>query len=307
MWDGCPTIDSSSNGSWGGRLFDYLTHEQLYNATWDKELFSDRDTKKFYTPAMVLDAEPADFEAAVLRMRERGFWPVFEGKHVEQFLVGVKPVRWWLSVTQAKDKYSRGPRDQPTLVFRETASNTNERTCIAAMLPAGSAGSHTLSGALFEHVDPDAAACVFNSLVFDWALRLRTAGTHVSFTYMRPMPVPPAEVANRLPRVLTQLAWERGIEHVAEDETLWPDLWATNRAVAEAYGLGPEDFAHILASFPVFARKRPEFHAYLRDRLGEWMAEVTPISAGVHTGVGAPPDQVTERGTGSAEDADRGT
>jgi hypothetical protein len=35
-----------------------------------------------------------------------------------------------------------------------------------------------------------------------------------------------------------------------------------------------DDFEHILHSFPVFARKRKEFFAYLQQRLAEWKAEV---------------------------------
>jgi hypothetical protein len=112
-----------------------------------------------------------------------------------------------------------------------------------------------------------------NSLPFDWALRLRTAGTHVSFTYIQPMPVPPAEKANRLSGFKTRLAWETGIGHITEDESSWPDLWATNRSAAEAYGLGPAEFEHILSTFPGFARKRPGFHAYLLTRVAEWLAE----------------------------------
>jgi hypothetical protein len=111
---------------------------------------------------------------------------------------------------------------------------------------------------------------VLNSFVFDWGLRLRAAGTDVSQTYIRPMPVPPADVTNRLPIVDTRLAWETGCGHITEVESLWPELWAGNKAVAEAYGLDADDFAHILASFPGVARKRPAFHAYLQARVAEW-------------------------------------
>jgi len=101
---------------------------------------------------------------------------------VEQYLVGVKPVRSWLSVAQAEAKYGRPPRNRATLVFRETASNTNQRTCIAAVLPAGAAASHKLTGVLVDHVEPEAALTVLNSFYFDFLLRLRAAGTNVSFT-----------------------------------------------------------------------------------------------------------------------------
>jgi hypothetical protein len=70
--------------------------------------------------------------------------------------------------------------------------------------------------------------------------------------------------------VPTQLAWASGIDHTTDAKDLWPLLWEANRAVAEAYGLGPDDFEHILDAFPVFGRKRPEFFAYLQDRLAGW-------------------------------------
>jgi hypothetical protein len=274
MSAGRPTLGGTVPGSWGVRTVSRLTHVFVYDSSLDTDLFTDPGTSRLYTPGSVLGSEPADFAETLARMRAAGFCPLFEGKHIDQFLVGVKAVRWWLSVAQAKAKYGREPRTTPTLVFRDTACNTNERTCIAAVLPVASTGSNTLAGVVFDHVSPDAAAAVLNSLVFDWALRLRTAGTHVSFTYILPVPVPTASVVNRLPRVPTRLAWTQPVSHISDDRSLWSDLWAANRAVAEAYGLGPDDFAHILASFPVFARKRPAFFAYLRDRLEEWRGEL---------------------------------
>lgn len=270
MYAGKPTLGSEGAGSWRARLFTDMAHELIYNSARDKDLFTNSTTGKLWTPKAVLGIEPANDGEAIELMRERGFWPVFEGKHVDQFLVGIKPVRWWLSVEQAESKYRRRPREAATLVFRETASNTNERTCIAAVLPEHSAGAHTLTGVTVGEVPADAAAMVLNSLCFDYALRLRTAGIHVSFTYILPMPVPPADVVARLPRIPTRHAWETGIGHITDDRALWPQLWAANRAVAEAYGLTPEDFAHILAAFPGMSRKRPEFVAFLEERLAAW-------------------------------------
>lgn len=272
MYAGKPTLGGEGAGSWGARLFTDMAHELIYNSARDKDLFTNPATGKLWTPKAVLGIEPVDDGEAIELMRENGFWPVFEGKHVDQFLVGVKPVRWWLGVAQAEAKYRRRPREAATLVFRETASNTNERTCIAAVLPGFAAASHKLTGVVVSNVDPDAALVVLNSLCFDYALRLRTAGTNVSFTYILPMPVPPADVVARLPSLPTRLAWEAGLGHVSEDRALWPQLWTANRAVAEAYGLTPEDFAHILASFPGMARKRPAFVAFLHERLAEWSA-----------------------------------
>jgi hypothetical protein len=133
-------------------------------------------------------------------------------------------------------------------------------------------GAHSLSGIFLEGVDVDAAASVLNSFCFDYCLRFRTAGTHVSFTYIRPMPIPAPDVVSRLPKITSKLAWEGGLEHISDARENWPKLWESNRAVAEAYGLGAAEFEHIIASFPGFAKKRPEFHAYLLSRLAEWKA-----------------------------------
>lgn len=269
-----PTLGGHEPGSWGLQFLGWRTHDGIYHPPDDTDLLTNPATDRLWAPLAVLGQEPVDVGETMTRMREKGFWPVFEGKQVDQFLVGTKAIRWWLSLDQAAEKYQRPPREAATLVFRETASNTNERTCIAAVLPPHPAAAHTLTGAIVGNVTEGAAAVVLNSFCFDWALRLRTAGTHVSFTYMRPMPVPPADVVNRLPRIPTRLAWESGLSHITDDDSLWPLLWDANRAVAEAYGLGPADLAHILDSFPGVKKKRPAFFAYLLSRLAEWSAEV---------------------------------
>lgn len=273
MHAGRPTLGGEGLGSWGVTLFTDLAHVQIYNGARDKDLFTDPRTHRLHTPESVLGRVPADLSELLRAMAARGFLPVYEGKSVDQYLVGTKPVRWWLSVEQAKAKYGKEPRREATVVFRETASNTNERTCIAAVLPPGSAGSHTLTGLLATRVEPDAAVAVLDSFCFDWLLRLRAAGTHVSFTYILPLAVPPADVADRLPRIPTRLAWEAGLGHVTEDRGTWPLLWQANRAVAEAYGLAAEDFLHVLGTFPGVAKKRREFFAWLLEQTEAWRAE----------------------------------
>jgi len=46
-----------------------------------------------------------------------------------------------------------------------------------------------------------------------------------------------------------------------------------NRTVAEAFDLSADDFVYVLSTFPVFARKRPVFFAYLQEQLAEWKKE----------------------------------
>jgi len=268
-----PTLGGDGPGSWGARFISWRQHECIFNSAEDKDLFTDA-SGRLATPARVLGEEPESISETIDKMREHGYWPVFEGKSIDQWLVGTKPIRWWLSVEHAEAKHHRSPRADATLVWRRVASNTNERTCIAGVLPASSCGSDTLNGLVVAVADAGAASTVLNSLLFDFVLRKRSAGTDVRFTYMRPMPVPPADVVNRLPRIPTRLGWESGLAHITDDESLWPLLWDANRAVAEAYGLGPADLAHILESFPGVKKKRPAFFAYLQARLADWDREL---------------------------------
>lgn len=261
------TLGGDEPGNWGATLFADLAHQTIYHASKDKDLWTDPETGKPYNPRRILDSVPENRGDLIEAMFRQGFVPVYEGKHVDQYLLGIKPFRWWLDLDKCREKYGQRPRPHPTLMFRETASNTNERTSIAAVLPADAAASHKLSGLILHNLSEEIGATVLNSLVFDYALRMRTAGTNISFTYMRPMPVPPVDRLRDLPVIETRTAWDTGLEHITDDETLWPALWQANQAVAQAYGLDPHDLAHILQSFPGMARKRPEFTAYLRERI----------------------------------------
>ncbi|HXF94293.1 MAG TPA: hypothetical protein VNK46_16185 [Nitrospiraceae bacterium] len=48
---------------------------------------------------------------------------------------------------------------------------------------------------------------------------------------------------------------------------------AIHPASVHAHGLTADDLARILATFPIFARKRPGFYAYLKERVDEWKQE----------------------------------
>jgi hypothetical protein len=206
-------------------------------------------------------------------MAEKGFWPLYEGKHIEQFLVDIKPIERWLSLEAAKAKYGRPPNPTRKVVFRDIASNTNERTCIAAVLPKQSCSGNTLITVVTLELPPEIVATVLNALPTDFSMRLRIAGTHLNLTYVLRLAVPPGDVAKHLPSCDTASASMTQIQHQTDLEENWPHIWEANRAVAEAYGLTPEDFAHILSTFPVLAKKRPRFFAFVQERLKGWQAE----------------------------------
>jgi hypothetical protein len=118
MATGRPTLGGSEQGSWGATLVTDLAHISVYNSARDKDLFAHPSTGKLYSVQSVLGLSIPDVEEAISRMRDRGFLPVFEGKQVDQYVLGTKPIRWWLSIAQTEKKYGKVPLAQSRLAMR---------------------------------------------------------------------------------------------------------------------------------------------------------------------------------------------
>jgi hypothetical protein len=277
-----PLLGDQGPGTWNARFYTE------FHMTNDRDLWTDPRTGKLWNPRQILGPvpgtterppfyDPAAWPEIRARMAEKGFWPLYEGKHIEQFLVDLRPIERWVSLEAAERKYGKPPDPGRKLVFRDIASNTNERTCIAAVLPEGSCANHKLPILTCERALQSRVAIVLNSISFDFVVRLRSGSTSLTFSHLSRCPTPnPSALLDPCEPLAAS-----GIAHVSEAQTCWPKLWLANRAVAEAYGLTPDDFEHILSTFPVFARKRPAFFAYLRERLAEWKEEAAGRAAGV--------------------------
>jgi len=295
-----PLLGDQGPGTWNARFYTE------FHMTNDRDLWTDPRTGKLWNPRQVLGRvagttdqppyyDPAAWPDIRAAMAEKGFWPLYEGKHIEQFLVDIRPIERWVSLEAAERKYGKLPDAKPKVVFRDIASNTNERTCIAAVLPERSCANHKLP--IIKCRDSSSLVCVLNSFVFDFAVRLRSGSTSLTFSQLSrcPVPAPPFLLAG----LATLSVAGRAETNVADMASLWPSLCSLNRSLAEAYGVTPDDFEHILSTFPVFARKRPAFYAYLQERVQEWKREVEPgtadlvplaaeATAGYRTGTTAP-------------------
>jgi hypothetical protein len=261
-----PLLGGEGPGAWKARFY------REFDMTNDRDLWT-RDDGRLYTPREICGIDwPArrsvPFAEVRAAMAEKGFWPLYEGKQIEQFVVDVKPVERWVSLEAAERKYGTPPAAGPKLVFRDIARNTDMRTCIAAVLPEMSCSCNTLATLEIGTIDLNVAAAVLNGFAFDYLVRFRTAGTHLNWTYISRVAVPALADCRAIPAVPTRSA--NGGADWMGDPGYFEAVWKANRAVAQAYGLTPEDLAHILGTFPVFARKRPEFMAFLRNRLSEW-------------------------------------
>ncbi|MFS8779866.1 Eco57I restriction-modification methylase domain-containing protein [Synechococcus sp. W55.1] len=102
--------------------------------------------------------------------------------------------------------------------FRDVTNATNERTAIFSLLPRVGAG-HTMPIVLTGEISAIHLSCFLanlNVLIFDWALRQKIGGTHLTFFILRQLPIfpptayTPADLAFIVPRALelTYTAWD---------------------------------------------------------------------------------------------------
>lgn len=299
-----PLLGDQGPGTWNARFYTE------FHMTNDRDLWTDPKSSRLYNPRQILGPipgttpeppyyDPAAFPEIRARMAEKGFWPLYEGKHIEQFLVDIKPIERWVNLEACQNKYGRLPDPGPKLVFRSFASNTNERTMIAAVLEPRSCFCHMLSGLLVPRGPGARLAEVLNSLAFDFMVRVKVTNPALTFFHLRSLPLIGPDVLQRLPSPRCEAS--PCYQSVYDVDDLHAQLWFSNRCIAEAYGLTPDDFEYILSTFPVFARKRPAFYAYLQERVQEWKWEVKGTQVCV-------PPKVAESGPGlSPADESRGT
>lgn len=144
--------------------------------------------------------------------------------------------------------------ERSRIAYRDVASATNKLTLIAAMLPAGTISTHTVF-CQKTRLEDDEQWCLLglmNSLVANYLVRLQVT-THVTTSLMSrlPVPKPAASIRNRIATLSRDLA-KTGIEAA-------PDAYAAlNSLAAREYGVTPDDYAHIIASFPLLPQSLRE-------------------------------------------------
>ncbi len=172
--------------------------------------------------------------------------PVLEGKLLDPFRVRIADAETFVERRIAERLLSGRSRiDRPRLGYREVASATNRQTLIAAMIPALAVTTHTIF-CLREALEEDRQwfLCgVFNSFVANYCVRLR-GGTHVPAAVIQQLPVP-WPVAGAAMKSIAAKA--RRCAADSRDE----DAARLQAEVARLYGLTRDEFAHVLATFPL--------------------------------------------------------
>ena len=137
--------------------------------------------------------------------------------------------RYWMERSDVEERLKNRWDRQWLLGFRDIARSTDERTAIFSFLPRVGAGN-TLPF-MFSKRSTLEICCLLatmNSLTLDYVTRQKVGGTHLTFNYLRQLPVLPPEafsdddIAYIVPRVLELVytAWD--MKSFAKD--VWNDI-----------------------------------------------------------------------------------
>ena len=211
-----------------------------------------------------------------------GRLPLVEGKTIHQYEPAFAPPQYWIEEAEGREGLTkRGTEDEGQtydyqtfrLAFRDVARSSDERTAIAAILPPDRFCDHTASLIWTRDADGEPLVsdaeqlyllAVFNSVVFDWLIRMKV-GAHLSFFLVESQPVPRlgasdaafrpiVEAAARLTCVgepFAPLAAEVGVEGETDPEARAALRAELDARVALVYGLSQADLEHVLGTFPL--------------------------------------------------------
>ena len=183
--------------------------------------------------------------------------PVVEGKHIEPFRAGIA-----LSLARIRPDAARRLLDatrtfeRPRLAYRDVSSPTNRLTLIAAVIPPGCVTVHTLFclrsdvGAGAQHF----LCGIFNSLIANYFVRFWVS-SHVTTGIVGRLPVPPPAPHSPSFRRIAALA--RTLSR-APSPSSHPAYARLQGEVARLYGVTDEEFARVLASFPLLPAETKE-------------------------------------------------
>jgi hypothetical protein len=136
--------------------------------------------------------------------------------------------------------------DRARLAYRDVASATNRTTLIAAIIPPHTVTVHTVFCLQTRlALDAQRVLCaLLNSYVANYLVRRRVT-THVTAGIVSRLPVP---LVTRTSPWFDQLCAAAATLECRDDPAA---AAAAQAAAAEVYGLAEDDFAHVLATFPL--------------------------------------------------------
>jgi hypothetical protein len=182
--------------------------------------------------------------------------------------------QYWTSAAETRTRQARRRFDCTTgmLGHRRVARNNDERTCIAAIIPWGSASYGWILSAGPSANNLALLGATFNSFPYDYALRNSLSQPSIPKSTSEQIPVPQPELLTRfdkfiLPRILELTFTSHDLAEFSRDlgDMGAPFRWdESRRQVIRAeldalffhlYGISRDDADYILDTFPIVRRK----------------------------------------------------
>lgn len=167
------------------------------------------------------------------------------------------------------------------LAFRDVTGAVNERTTVAAIIPAEAAG-HSLT--LITGLSAQAAAWVagaMNSFPYDYLARQKVAGNHLTQSIWRQIPSPPPQNQGdswvpALVLELSYVAWDLAPFAIELGVDTPPFRWSDERrfllraeldaAFFHLYGIDRDDVDYIMETFPIVKKNDVKAHGSYRTK-----------------------------------------
>jgi len=227
--------------------------------------------------------------------------PLFEGKMIWHFSHTLAEPRFWVDAKKGRrallgrqpDAGQKIGYQKYRLAYRSVASNTNERSMIATIIPPSFTGNSMNVCESLDSVTQIFCVAVLDSFAIDWLLRQKvTTNINMFFVYQLPIPrltatdaafAPIVQRATKLicttpefdalaKEVSTALklpaAAVKGVTAAGARAQLRAEL---DGLIAHLYALTESEFAHILTTFPLVAQgvKDAALAAYRAVATGE--------------------------------------
>ena len=194
-----PVLENENikNNSWNTyymRLVDTGDHAEYLKYSWQEK--DDNWNHPLYEAKLIwqYDHRYATFDETSEEEVIAGKAKEIDEKNKTNFNLSITP-RYYLPKKLKNslfDKYSDYKRDW-LLAWRDVTGSTNERTCVATVIPK-IAASRSLPVLGFDsRTNPSALVANLNSLVLDFIARQKIGGNHLTFTTLKQLPVIPPE------------------------------------------------------------------------------------------------------------------
>lgn len=232
------------------------------------------------------------YEGQTQAQANQGKLPEFnETQHQNPDLVTIPD--YWVDEKELDTRLAEKWNRRWLLGWRDICRSTDQRTVIASLIPRVAVG-HT-TPLLFSEAPPVLVAALYANLcsfILDYAARQKVGGTHLTYGYLKQLPVLPPSTYEQatpwsdktllrdwiLPRVLelTYTAWD--LEAFGKDVGYDgpPFRWDAGRrfllraeldaAFFHLYGISREDADYILDTFPIVRKNDEKAHGEYRTK-----------------------------------------